>query len=215
MKTLDSQQPRCIIGTAGSPYTWKVRIAMAEAGVDCPLEEHRPNQPDTRVPEFNPLGKIPVLVLDDGYTVFDSRVILDFLKMIRPSTPLIPDDGPARVMVRRWEALADGISDSAILLINELERRKPDERSAWWIERQTGKMERGIAALADDLGQREYCLGGHLTVADIACVAAMVFVDTRFPQIVWRGPYPDLAAFVDRHARREHFQTFLPSRKSA
>lgn len=188
---------------------------MAEAGVDCPLEIHHPNKPDARVPEFNPLGKIPVLVMDDGCTIYDSRVILDYLKMVKPSTPLIPDDGPQRVMARCWEALADGISDSGILLINEFDRRAESERSAWWIERQTGKMERGIDAMADDLGQRRYCVNDSLTIADIACVAALIFVDTRFTQIAWRSRHPDLAAFADRHAQRDAFKAILPPRDAA
>ncbi|VCU71620.1 putative GST-like protein YibF [Pigmentiphaga humi] len=215
MKELESLRPQCVVGTPLSPFTWKVRIALAEAGVDCPLAVHRPNLPDTQVPDFNPLGKVPVLVMDDGCTLFDSRVILDFLKALKPSTPLLPDDGPARVMVRRWEALADGICDSGVLLINELDRRAPAERSPWWIERQQGKMERAIDAMAEGIGQRRYGVGDGLTLADIACVAALVFVDTRFAQIAWRGRHPGLAAYADRHAQRAAFHAILPARDTA
>ena len=102
-----------LIGTQTSPYTRKVRVVLAEKRIEYAFEEDVPSAPETRVPEFNPLGKVPVLVMDDGTTLYDSRVIVEFLDAASPVTRLIPDVTRGRVQVRRWEALADGVCDAA------------------------------------------------------------------------------------------------------
>jgi glutaredoxin 2 len=80
-----------LIGTQTSPYTRKVRVVLAEKRIDCAFEEDAPGDPNTRVPEFNPLGKVPVLVMDDGSSLYDSRVIVEYLDAASPVTRLLPD----------------------------------------------------------------------------------------------------------------------------
>jgi glutathione S-transferase len=102
-----------LILTLTSPFARKVRIVMAEKKIEYEAIVDIPWEPTTHVPEFNPLGKVPVLVMDDGNTLFDSRVIVEYLDMVSPVHRLIPESVRQRIQVRRWEALADGISEAA------------------------------------------------------------------------------------------------------
>ena len=145
-----------LIGTLGSPYTRKVRVVFAEKRIDYDFEVHSPSEPGSPVPEFNPLGKVPVLVLDDGTTIFDSRVIVEYLDGVSPVARLIPETSRQRIQVRRWEALADGILDAAVLTVYEGRRAKPNQ-SMEWIERQMGKVDSALKHAADELEERPWC----------------------------------------------------------
>jgi glutathione S-transferase len=106
-----------LIGTVTSPYTRKVRIALAEKRMECEFIVDAPNAGNSTVSKFNPLGKIPVLVLDDESTIFDSRVIVEYLDNASPGNRLIPGEKRSRIQARRWEALADGCTDAAAAII--------------------------------------------------------------------------------------------------
>src|ERR1700681_5098847 len=131
-----------LLASHTSPYARKVRIAIAEKKIECELVEESPWAAGTSVPNYNPLGKVPVLVLDDGTALYDSRVIVEHLDAVSPVGRLMPDRPRDRVGVRRWEALADGVLDAAILA--RLERqRPPGKQDSDWITRQLGKVLRG------------------------------------------------------------------------
>ena len=112
-----------LIASLTSPYARKVRIALAEKKIEYELVEAAPWAEDTNVPAFNPLGKIPVLVLDDGTSLFDSRVIVEYLDTVSPVSRLIPEPNRQRIAVKCWEALADGICDAAAAIV--IEGRRP------------------------------------------------------------------------------------------
>ena len=112
-----------LIASLTSPYARKVRIVLAEKKIDCPLEEDVPWNADTRVGDYNPLGKVPVLELDDGSTLYDSRVIAEYLDNISPVSRILPQENRLLIATRRWEALADGIVDAAVAIV--LEKRRP------------------------------------------------------------------------------------------
>ena len=120
-----------LLGSLTSPYTRKVRIMLAEKRIDCELEIVDVNAPDNPVLPRNPLSKIPTLVLDDGTSLFDSRVIVEFLDNASPIARLIPADKRARVAVRRWEALADGVLDAGLLVRYESLRPKKEQSASW------------------------------------------------------------------------------------
>src|SRR5215813_8142366 len=101
-----------LIGSYASPFVRKARIVLAEKRIEYDFVVDNPNDPGSRVSEFNPLGKVPVLVTDDGATIYDSSVIVEYLDAISPVGRLIPEPGRQRVQVKRWEALADGLLDS-------------------------------------------------------------------------------------------------------
>ncbi|HEX4325279.1 MAG TPA: glutathione S-transferase [Burkholderiales bacterium] len=198
-----------LIGTPASPYVRKVRIVMAEKKIDFEHVIESPWAPDTKVPQSNPLGKIPCLVMEDGGAVFDSRVIVEYLDTINPVNKLIPASGRARVEVRCWEALGDGICDAAILARLETQRPKA-QQSASWVARQMGKVEQGLAAAARGLGDKPWCAGNTFTLADIATGTALGYLDFRFPQIEWRTTYPHLVKLADKLATRPSFADTVP-----
>src|SRR5580698_4028192 len=104
-----------LIGSLSSPYVRKVRIVMAEKKIEYKLELEDVWAPETKISEFNPLGKVPCLVMEDGESLFDSRVICEYLDTLTPVGKLIPPSGRERAEVKCWEALADGVLDAAIL----------------------------------------------------------------------------------------------------
>ena len=198
-----------LIGSTSSPYTRKCRVVLSEKRIDYDFVIDPPSDPATRVPEFNPLGKVPVLVLDDDSTVFDSRVIVEYLDTISPVSRLLHEQGRQRLAVRRWEALADGILDAAVSSMQEL-RRPEGERSAEWLERQRGKIDCALAFCAADLADRSWCHDDGFGLADIALGCALGYLDFRFPEIAWRGHWPGLLRHFEKRARRPSFEATVP-----
>jgi len=192
-----------------SPYARKVRIAFAEKKIEYDLVEDSPWEASTQVPNHNPLGKVPVLLLDDGTTLFDSRVIVEYLDTVSPVSRLIPEPHRQRIVVRRWEALADGICDAAAAIVLE-NRRAAKQRDGAWIERQRRKIDAGLKELATDLGDRGWCNGEAYSLADIATGCALGYLDFRHPAIDWRGNYPNLVRLADKLLKRTSFAETRP-----
>ena len=162
----------------------------------------------------NPLGKVPCLVLEGGEALFDSRVIVEYLDTLSPLGRLIPDRGRERAEVRTWEALADGLVDASILarLEQSWPGRAASERSAAWTERQLSRVNSSVKAMAEGLGDRPWCCGNHLSLADIAVVCALGYLDFRFPQIPWRSERPNLVKLSDKLLARPSFVDSAPPR---
>jgi len=198
-----------LIAAPTSPYSRKVRIVLAEKHIDYEMVVDNPGDAATQVPNYNPLGKIPVLVLDDEITLFDSRVIVEYLDSASPVGRLIPDDTRQRIQVRRWEALADGCADAAVAVVYE-KRRPADLQSTEWIARQQGKIERALKAMADDLGGRAGCSGEGYNLADIAVGCALGYLDLRMPDLNWRKLYPNLGKLFDKLSMRASFKATAP-----
>jgi glutathione S-transferase len=186
-----------------------VRIVLSEKRIDYELIPADVWQPDSPVAGLNPLGKIPVLVLDDGTSVFDSAVIVEYLDTVTPVGRLIPEDARPRMMVKRWEALADGLADAAVLMVME-GRRPARERSEAYLTRQKAKVDRALDQIAHDLGDRSYCFGEAFTLADAAVGAALFYLDLRFPERDWRGELPGLQKLAERLEKRKSFEDSVP-----
>lgn len=198
-----------LIGTATSPYTRKVRVVLAEKRMECEFITDSPNTPDSVIARYNPLGKIPVLVLDDENTIFDSRVIVEHLDNASPGNRLIPEEKRPRILVRRWEALADGCTDAAIALVNE--KKKPAvQQSAEWITRQQGKVDRSLQAMADDLAAKSWCAGDFFSLADISVGCCLGWLELRLPDLSWRRSHQNLARLADKLAQRQSFRDTAP-----
>ena len=198
-----------LIATLTSPYARKVRIALADKKIEYALVEDSPWTAVNTVAEFNPLGKIPVLVLDDGTRIFDSRVIVEYLDTVSPVSRLIPEPSRQRITVKRWEALADGICDAAGAI--HIERKRPArQQSKDWIDRQHEKVERGLAEMARELEDRPWCNGEGYSLADIATGCALGYLDLRFPEIDWRITHPNLAKLGEKLALRASFADTVP-----
>ncbi len=194
-----------LLGTVTSPFTRKVRVVLAEKRLECEFVVDVPNTPESTAIRYNPLGKIPVLVLDDEHSIFDSRVIVEYLDNASPGNRLIPEEKRPRIQVRRWEALADGCTDAAIALFNE--KKKPaTQQSADWITRQQGKVDRALQAMADELAAKAWCAGDFFTLADIAVGCCLGWLELRLPDIQWRHTHPNLARLAEKLAQRPSFR---------
>ena len=197
-----------LIIASPSPYARKVRVALIEKGLAFEEVMDEPWSATSMAPDWNPLGSIPILLLDDGRALHDSRVIEAYLDTVAPPA-LIPEDPAARIAALQAEALADGIADAAGLLVLE-EHRRPGMQSAEWQARQRGKLGRGTAELARLLGERERFVGEALSIADIAAASTLAYLDLRRPELHWRTDHPGLAAFSDRLEARESFRRTQP-----
>jgi glutathione S-transferase len=201
-----------LIGSLASPYVRKVRIVMAEKKLDYQFVDEEVWADATTIARSNPLGKVPCLVMEGGEAVFDSRVIVEYLDTLSPVGRLIPTQGRERAEVKTWEALADGVMDAGVLARLEAgwAHRAEGERSQAWIDRQLGKVNAGLKAISQGLGDKPYCSGIHLSLSDIAVGCALGWLEFRFPDIAWRNTHPNLARLQDKLMQRASFADTQP-----
>jgi len=200
-----------LIGSLTSPYVRKVRVVLAEKKLDYNFVLEDVWGSDA-ILASNPLGKVPVLVMEGGEAVFDSRVIVEYVDTLSPVGRLIPQSGRERVEVRTWEALADGLLDAGVSMRLEKtwKHRADGERSQAWIERQDLRVEAALKSISQGLGEKAFCAGTHFSLADIAVGCALGWLDFRFPDIAWRTEYPNLARLADKLATRQSFIDTVP-----
>jgi glutathione S-transferase len=201
-----------LIGSAASPYVRKVRVVMAEKRLDYQFVIEDVWSADTTISSSNPLGKVPCLIMDGSEAMFDSRVIVEYLDTLSPVGKLIPQQSRERAEVKTWEALADGVMDAGLLLRMEATwvHRADSERSQAWMDRQRGKINAGIAAMAKGLGDKPFCSGIHLSLSDIAVGCVLGWLDYRFPDIDWRADHANLVKLYDKLMLRPSFADTKP-----
>jgi len=198
-----------LIGSLTSPYARKARIVLAEKKIEYDFELDSPWTPDSKVANTNPLGKIPVLVLDDDTVLFDSRVIVEYLDNVAPNNKLMPAPNRERTEVKRWEALSDGVCDAAVQIF--LERKRPaGQQSAEWIARQEDKIARSLEFMSEQLGDNASCMGTHFSLADITVGCALGYLTFRFPDIAWRENHPNLERLYEKLLLRPTFAETVP-----
>jgi len=180
-----------------SPFGRKVKMAALELGLMDKIEIVAADTTDPAevLRTQNPLGKIPTLVLEDGTTLFDSRVIVDYLDHLSGGK-LIPA-GEARFTQLRLQALADGICDAALLKVYEGRFRPEEGRNANWVAHQDGKVARGLEALE----AAPPAFAGRPRIGEIALACALGYLDLRF-EGQWRADHPKLVAWLDDFAAR-------------
>ena len=200
-----------LIGSMTSPYVRKVRIVMAEKKLDFQLLLEDVWNSD-EILKFNPLGKVPCLVMEGGEAVFDSRVIVEYLDALSPVGKLIPATGRERAEVRTWEALADGILDASILARMEKvwAGRSEAQRSQAWIDRQMSRVDAALSAMSRGLGDQPWCAGSHYSLADIAVGCALGYLDFRYAHVDWRSRHDNLARLAEKLFARQTFIDTLP-----
>lgn len=198
-----------LIASLTSPFARKVRIVLAEKHIECELQIDVPWNADTHVPEYNPLGKIPVLQLDDGTALYDSRVIVEYLDHAAPVHNVLPKDARGRIMAKRWEALADGICDAAATIY--LEKKRPElQQNPEWLQRQEQKIFRGLEAISADLNDHNWCMGDNYSLADIAVGCALGYLELRFTEIKWREKHVNLSRLYNKLLERNSFSSTIP-----
>lgn len=200
-----------LIGALTSPYVRKVRIVMAEKKLDYQYVVEDVWANDNML-KSNPLGKVPCLVVEGVEAIFDSRVIVEYVDTLSPLSRLIPAGGRERVEVRTWEALGDGLLDASIAARLEANwAPRGEARSQAWIDRNMSRVAASLKAMSRGLGEKPWCAGLHMSLADIAAGCALFYLDFRFPQIDWRGEYSNLARLGDKLAARKSFIDTVPT----
>jgi len=182
---------------------------MAEKKLEYQLEIENVWSPDSKILDFNPLAKVPCLVMEDGGSLFDSRVIVEYVDTLSPVARLIPALGRDRAAVKCWEAIADGMLDACLLIVRELQRPET-QRSASWIDRQYVKIDAALNAMEKSLGDQSYCMGVNYSLADIAVGCALGYLDLRFAHLNWRDDHPNLARHYEKLSARQSFIDSAP-----
>ena len=180
-----------LLGSSRSPYVQKCRIALVEKGLAFDYEEVAPTHAE--VVAGNPLAKIPTLIRADGRGLYDSSVIVDYVDGLGGAPMLIPADFEARIEVRRWEALGDGIMDAVVAISHENRTPEAQRKGPDYIARHQSKIDAGVAAMERDLGAKPFCFGSTITLADVACASALIYLDRAMPDLNWREKHPTLA----------------------
>jgi glutathione S-transferase len=181
-----------------SPYARKVRVLVAEKGIESriTLQSCQPFERPVDLMAFNPLSKVPCLVLEDGTALYDSPFICEYLDQL--SAPgLVPPSGRARWLTLGRQALADGILDAGTSIRLENQRAET-ERSPVWITRQTEVIDRSLNAFEGAIAS----FGETLTVAHIALGCALGWLDFRMPTRDWRKERPQLSHWFSQISAR-------------
>lgn len=199
-----------LIGSLTSPYVRKVRVVMAEKKLDYEFVVEDVWAQDTTIHTHNPLGKVPCLLMDDNGSLFDSRVIVEYLDTLSPVGRLIPQPGRDRAATKCWEAIADGTLDAALAINIEVNRRAPELRSQGWIDRQHKKITAALDSMNKSLDDQPFCMGVNFSLADIAVGCALGYLDLRFSELDWRSQYANLQRLDEKLQARPSFISTRP-----
>jgi glutathione S-transferase len=185
-----------------SPYVRKVMVAAHEAGLAEQIQLKRADvatvRPHPEVSGFNPLGKIPTLVLEDGGALFDSGLICEYFHQLRPEAGLFPGDPAGRLVTLRRQVLGNGLMD--VLVVGWAERMRPDGTRS---DAHVAAYRRKFLAIADALeAEAPELHGGSFSIGHIAIGGALDYADFRFADIAWREDRPQLARWQAAFAAR-------------
>ena len=180
-----------------SPFARKVRIAASLLGLANQIEVRPANADDVAdtLRKENPLGKLPVLIAEDGTTIYDSPVIVEYLDLLAGGGRVIPRETPARFDVLRLQALCDGLLDACLLLVYENRYRPADKHVQSWIDRQNEKITRGMNVL--EAAPPKLTIPPDVGQIALACLLG--YRDLRFG-CTWRKDHPKLLAWHDKFA---------------
>jgi glutathione S-transferase len=180
---------------------------LQEKGIACQFVVENPHDAASAIPRLNPLGKVPVLQLDNNEVLFESTLMVDYLDGLK-GEPLMPAKGAARVQALRWHALGQGILDAVVARLMET-RRPADKQIAEVIARQEEKIARALEFTASVERGEAYLLEDRFTLADIALGIALEYIDFRYPHD-WRGRHPRLALWLAGISTRPAFAETQP-----
>lgn len=187
-----------ILRTSGpSPFVRKVAIAARVLGLAERIEMRPTNVNDAAdsVRTQNPLAMVPVLILEDGTTYHDSRVILEYLDHLAGGGRIIPREPKARFAALTLQSLCDGILNASLLIVYEGRYRPADKAVQSWLDRQADKVTRALAALEAAPPK----IDAVPDVGQIALACALGYRDLRF-EGRWRNDYPRLVGWLDKFA---------------
>lgn len=190
-----------------SPFARKVQLCIHELGLAGQVEVVMTDvHGEDAARALNPLGKIPVLELDDGSALFDSPVIAEYLDVLAGGGKLFPAAGPARWQALVLQAIGDGICDAAVA--RRMEGNRPDgEKSPAFMARQL----KAVTTALDVLEARAGDLSGPVTIGTLAVAAALGYLDFRFSHEDWRPGRPALTAWFGTFAQRPSMVATAPN----
>lgn len=191
-----------------SPFVRKVSVTAAELGLSGRITRKATNpwDPADDLPQDNPLGKVPALVLDDGRRLYDSAVICEYLDSLHDGEKLFPAEGGRRWRVLSLHALADGVLEAAVSRFVERTRRPA---ALFWSEWDTRQGEK-IARALDEFERSSETLGEGLTIAQIAAACGLAYLDFRLPEEDWRTGRPGLANWFEDFSQRPSMRETVP-----
>ena len=193
--------------TGNSPYARKIRVAAIESGLDDEVEWVTLTREERAelVPAMNPLGKVPVAVLESGQVLLDSPVICAYVDSLNKGPKLIPESGDERWAVLTLEALGDGLGE-AVIGVSQEAQKPDDKRTQGVVDRQAGKANSGLAALDKQAGDfNERPLMGEISVA-----CALGYMEYRDVVPGWRETYPALSGWYANILKRQSFILSTP-----
>jgi len=198
-----------LYASPASSFARKIRVVLIEKNISHEVEMLNLWEPN-ELQKTNPIGKVPALKLDDGRVLISSPLIADYVDSKYPSPRFIPADLDGRIEVRRWEALADGTMDAVGTSLYEMRFHDEAKRSQAWLDRQRTKIDAGLAALEGMLGNRPWCVGDAMSLADIAIACHLGFIALRVPHYFPQEKYPSLARLWKTMEARESLKKTAP-----
>ncbi|EED35221.1 glutathione S-transferase, N-terminal domain [Luminiphilus syltensis NOR5-1B] len=209
-----------LINAGPSPFGRKVMVALHEKSIPFKVEWDIPWHKDTVVTVHNPLQQLPILIADDGETVFESSYILEWIDTRFPEPPLTPSDPEARLEMGRFRVLSVGIMD-ALVRTNFEVSRPLEHQSQEWVQRHIRKINGGLAELDREIQDRNFVVGNELTLGDIevGCVLGQLdFIAENIPplkeffaeHVPWRSDCKYLSRYADRLCQRPSFVASAP-----
>jgi len=193
-----------------SPFARKARILVRETGLAGRVEEAEtvvsPIAANETLARDNPLVKIPALVTDSGETLFDSRVICEYLDTLHTGRKFFPASGPQRFTALRRQSLTDGILDAAVLCRYETAVRPEALRWKEWIEGQKRKIFGGLAVLEAETA----AWGDEFAIGQVGAACVLGYLDFRFADWDWRGGHPRLKGWFEHVSARPSVSATRP-----
>lgn len=189
-----------------SPYVRKVMVVAKETGLDGKIQTVETKLgPDSDILQQNPLGKVPTMILDDGFVIFDSPVICEYVDSQSKGAKMFPPAGPARWKALAMQALGDGLMDASLSRRGEM-MRPADKQSPDALTKQAGVMNRALDALEKRVGE----LDGPVTIGQVTVGCALGYLDLRFADDQWRKSRPKLAAWFETFSKRPSMSSTVP-----
>ncbi|AVY96847.1 glutathione S-transferase [Enterobacter sp. RHB15-C17] len=197
-----------LIGSYTSPFVRKISILLLEKGITFEFVNEQPYHAETGVAQYNPLGKVPALVTDDGETWFDSPIIAEYIELLGIAPAMVPREPKAALAIKQIEALADGIMDAALVSVRE-QARPAAQQSEAELVRQREKISRSLD-MCEQLLQDGKLKTDALNLATIAIACAIGYLNFRRVSPGWCVDRPLLVKLAETLFSRESFARTEP-----
>lgn len=214
-----SSEPLTLISATPSPFARMNRITLQLKGIPFKLQNEIPWESKTQTPKYNPLEKLPILVFPEGDSrppVYESAHIQTYIveKYADKGPKLLPGDIDGNLLAKQITVLSVGCMDAMVLSRWEA-RREKEQQSQKWIDRQNRKVDGALRAFNDYVEAakkegREFVVGIELSIADIAIICTVGFIDFGEVRPGWREQYPALAKYFDLHDKQKEFAETRP-----